>query len=103
METRKSMFRSVWTVAHVIRNPSGVGPCCRIMKSNHYPYPRYSFQLGNTKRDGTVVDHFNPHLANQQIVEPRPDSLFRDMHEIIRLAEEWIVTDATYEANRVIE
>lgn len=95
-------FKSEWVVAHVVRS-NGPGPCIRIMKSNHRPYPRYSFQFGNTKRDGTVVDHFNPHLSNQQIIEPRPDSTFINMHEVLRQAELWIMIDATYEANRVVE
>lgn len=102
MEERR---KNNWSILGEVVKAGAQSPCMvvQVLKSDHYPFPRYRVKLGFRDQKGFVHGSVDVRVRDQNILAPSTDSVLEDVKDLLEGARETILTDAGHEASSYIE
>jgi hypothetical protein len=102
MEERR---KNNWSILGEVVKAGSKDPCMvvQVMKSDHYPFPRYRVKVGFRDSKGFVHGSVDVRVKDQNVLTPSTDSTLEDLKDLLEGARETILTDATYEASTYVE
>lgn len=102
MEERR---KNNWSVLGEVVKAGAQTPCMvvQVMKSDHYPFPRYRVRVGFRDLKGFVHGSVDVRVLDQNVLTPSTDSTLEDLKDLLEGVRETILTDAGREASSYIE
>jgi len=82
-------------------NPSGAE--VRVLKSDHYPVPRYRVVAGTVLKDGRFITSVQPMISGQQTIQSRIDGSLDALLDGLAKAKSFIVQDSDWEGTKWVE